>query len=186
MSCHTWTYKKVSALSKEEKQKFINKEIDFLKNWWGFKKPFSKVVDEVSEWLKHQPQVFEEEFAGRTPEQYAKDLIKEYQNKLNLYENQGFSTYLIEYRHNSHELITYKDETYIKIGFDTPCRIYGYREDKFTNVEDFINFLKTTDSDLGFYNDNNDFIEGFSSELEKRIRDYFKKHGENNLLIQFG
>lgn len=187
MSCHTWTYKKASSLTNDEKQKFVDEEIKDLENWWGFKKSIEDISSCFQKLLKEQSLVWEKEFNGRTPKQYAKDLVKEYTDKLNNLKEIGFDGYIQLQKDRCSSLIeTCNDELYINIGFDDPCRVYGYREDKFTNLEEFIKFLKTTDSIMGYWDSDSNFIEGFSDELETHVRNYFEKHGKENLLIKFG
>lgn len=187
MGCHTWVYKKVKALTEEEKYVLVDKEIKSLQMWWGFKHSTDKVIREVEEWFANDEQgLFVEE--TRSPVQYALDMIKKYYDKLNDYQENGFDAFI---RHKQKDvgatLIKYNNELYVNIGFDTPCRVYGYPEDKFTDIDELIDWLKNTDNIIGYYVNNScEFIEGFTDELENEVRNYFKKHGEENLLIEFG
>ena len=47
---------------------------------------------------------------------------------------------------------------------------------------------KTTTNKIGFYDENKDyeFVEGYTNELENKIKEYFHTHGEDNLFIAFG
>lgn len=186
MGCHTWTYKKVTALSEEEKAGFVNKELDFLENWWGFKKPVEDVIRTVEKWFETQSELFEDE--TKTPTEYALDMIKEYKDRLNNYKSKGFEAFLNEYGDKlSSVLIEYNGTLYVNIGVDTPCRVYCYSEKEFTDVDEFINWLKVTDNSFGYYSyECSEFIEGFTVGLEQQIRNYFKLNGEDDLLIKFG
>lgn len=193
MGCHTWTYKKVTALSEEEKQYFVGKEISELKDWWGFSIPIDEVVEEVTEWFNNDPQkLFAKE--KRTSKKYALDMVQKYKDKLKDYQENGFEAFIRDYSSKPTAILkSYNGELYINIGFDDPCRVYGYPEEKFTDVDEFINWLKVTDNTIGYYQsdydgfeNNVEFIEGFTEGLEKEIKDYFKLHGEDNLLIEFG
>lgn len=182
MGCHTWTYKKASSLTEEEKKHFVDKEIKDLENWWGFNETHKKVILTVEKWFKDG--LISKDIS---PTQYALDMIQEYKNKLNDYRENGFDAY-IRYHKNrcGAEMKTYNGELYVNIDFDVPCRVYGYHEEKFTDVDMFIDWLNNIDETFGYYNDSDEFVEGFSDKLEKIVRAYFEKHGKENLLIEFG
>lgn len=186
MGCHCWTYKTVESLTDEEKQYFVNKELDELKNWWGFKVSNEKVIKTVTKWFNSDKEGWYKDVT-ETPKEYALNMIQEFTAKLNDVQEKGFDAIIA----NKDTSITplfkeYNNKLYININFDYPCRVYGYPEEEFTDVNEFIEWMKITKHAVGYYEDNGEFISGFTEGLEKNIRSYFKKHGESNLLIKFG
>jgi len=79
---------------------------------------------------------------------------------------------------------------YKEIGFDEPCRIYGYYEDHFTDVDEFIGWIKKKESNGKvisrlYVHDERNYIDGMCNEMEKAIRDYWNKY-DNNVYVEFG
>lgn len=185
MSCHTWVYKKVSALTDAEKTECVNKYLKDARNWWGFKCTLEDITERVKKWYKRQPEVFNEKIHG-TPEQYAKNLLAEYTKKLNDIQIGGFNAIIQRYKDFYASFIKYNGEIYYNIGVDTVFRSYQYTNINFTDSEKLIDWLKQQNSDkIGYYNNNN-FIKGYSNILETRIIDFFNVHGTNNICIQIG
>lgn len=186
MGCHCWTYKKVEYLTAEEKQYFVDKELTELKKWWGFKKSTEKVINTVKRWFNNDEQGLYED-VKETPEEYALNMIQSYKDWLHDVQEKGFDAIIANKDNSITPLFkVYNNKLYINIDFDYPCRVYGYPKEEFTDVNEFIEWLKITKYAIGYYENNGEFTSGFTEDLEKNIRAYFKKHGENSLLIQFG
>lgn len=82
---------------------------------------------------------------------------------------------------------------YEKVGFDKPCRIFGYPNVSFKDAEDFIQWIKEREkggqkvSQLYKVNDEvpQNLIVGFCSEMEKAIRDFWQRY-DNEVYVEFG
>lgn len=91
----------------------------------------------------------------------------------------------------STDLKVINDAIYEEIGFDEPCRIYGYPEDTFLNADEFINWIKKEESKgetivrLYINDDSRNFIDGICPQTEKAIRDYWQKYN-NEVYVEFG
>lgn len=181
MGCHCWTYKNIESLTDEEKQHIVDEEIDNLKNCWCFLKPTEDVIRDVETWFNNEPELYKN--ITETPEEYVLRLINKYTYILNKIQENGFNAVVTHKRSTFKE---YDGKLYVNIDFDRPCRVYGYPEEAFTNVNKLIKWLKISKDTVGYYKDNGDFVKGFTESLENNIREYFKKHGENSLLIEFG
>lgn len=179
MGCHTWIYKKVSALTDEEKENFLTNYRENYNSWWGFELTKEELMRKIAKWEINY-------LKGKTIEQYADDLIEKYSFRRDEANNSTFDNIVAKYGDNLTYIRRKNRELYMFIKFDFPFRVFGYPEDKFTNVDELINWLKVTDNQIGYYDEDSEFIEGFSEELENRIRDFFKKHGENSLMVDFG
>lgn len=189
MGCHTWTYKKISALSESEKQDIVDKKIKDLSSWWGFNVSTDKVVERVRYWFENDKQgLWTNE--TKTPEQYALSMLQEYKSKLKAYQGKGFDA-VVEYVEEYHSEIYVDRETkekYWNIGFDDPFRMFGYPDVNFKNKDELLEYLKNTDNMIGYYDEKKEynFVEGYTEGLVKRIDEYFEKHGEDNLYLTFG
>lgn len=184
MSVHTWTYKKVSALTDKEKKECVAEKLKEASKWWGFKYTFDELVNEVNKWFKRQPELFE--YCGKTPEKYASDMLSEYKQYFDTIQNEGFDGVIKIRDHYKVDFIEYNGELYYKLGCDIPFRCRKYTEEKFTNKESLINYISKQDENMiGVYYDVEGFIIGFDTVLE-RINTFYKTHGENNILIEFG
>ena len=91
----------------------------------------------------------------------------------------------------STDLKVINDAIYEEIGFDEPCRIYGYPEETFLNADEFINWIKKNESNgnhtvrLYINDDTGNFIDGICPQTEKAIRDYWQKYN-NEVYVEFG
>lgn len=182
MSCHTWIFKKASALSNIEKQQFVDAAIKELKNWWGFN--YSK--NELIDWVEKHPIFYKK--TQMTPANYASKMINERQEKIHNYERFGFDAFL-KYNKNQHpKCIEYNGETYVNIAIDMPFRVFGYPSEKFIDVDSLLSWTHKSTERIGYYDHTKDFcfIDGYTSDLEQRIKDFFDEHGKDNLLISFG
>lgn len=183
MGCHTWVYKKEEALRQEEKQKYIDEKISELENWWGFKFPFENIVGKVESWFKEQPELFERKKIS--PSVYARIMVDKYTEDLKELKEVGWEKYL-ELEKNSEKTYIINEILFINIDFDYPFRVFGYPEETFTREYDLLQWLKKLPQyQLEYYNDRDEEIIGYTEELEKRIKEYYKLHGENNLFFEF-
>lgn len=184
MGCHTWTYKKISALTQEEKNNIVNEAIKEAKNWWGFQDTFENIVKKVSKWpSKYTFDILN----GKTPEQYTVDMIDEFTEKLNRTVNEGLPYIIETLKDDSSRICEVNGELYYKIGFNDPFRVYGYPSETFTNLESLLEWLKNYNNKIGFYDEiQQKFIDGYTQELENNIVEFFNKHGKDNLYIEFG
>ena len=184
MACHTWTYKKCSALTEEEKSKITKLEIKNISSWWGFKKTYEEIVETVKEWKN----IYDFDiYKGKTPEKYASDLISEFVQKRDDIKRQGFQ-YIIQHKEEyGAKFKTIDGEDYFLIGCDTPLRVYKYSEEKFTDCETLLDWVRTLNpKSYGYYTIKGDWKEGWTTNLPIIVRDYFFKHGKENLYIEFG
>lgn len=179
MGSHTWIYKKVSALTDEEKEKFLTNYREECNSWWGFKFTKEGLMKNVAKWGR-------EYLKGKTIEQCVDDLIEEYSFKRDEANNSTFDNIVTKYGENLSHMRRENGELYMIIKFDSPFRVFDYPEDRFTNVDELINWLKVTDNKIGYYDEDDQFVEGFSETLENRIREFFKRYGENSLMVYFG
>ena len=196
MGCHARVYKKISALTDEEKNDILQFHLNDISRWWGFKLSLNEVIDEVKSWIEQDEKYGTEEPLfppNMNVEKYAKDMIEKYTEILEDLNKNGFeSDYILsnKYRFNI-DLKKYRGEKYYKITVDSPFRVFGYPGNNFTNKKRLLNWLKKQPPHMiGFYKQDEDndwhFIEGYTDELEERITDFFEKHGERNLLFNFG
>lgn len=181
MSYHTWVYKKAKSLTDEEKKVFTDRAVKEASNWWGFKHTKEEIVDIVRGWYKNQPGLY---VGSGTPEEYATDMIKEFTERL---DNLGdFDQWLKSHEDDYPTCTKYKGELYVNINVDYPFRFCSYSDICISSKQELLEFLQKQDPSMIGYTDWNDFIEGFTDELIKRIDDYFTLHGEDNLLFDFG
>lgn len=179
MGSHTWIYKKVSALTDEEKENFLTNYRENYNSWWGFKSTKEELMQNVSNWGK-------EYLEGKTVKQYVENMIEKYSFKRDEANNSTFDHIVTKYGENLSHIRRWNGELYMFIKFDFPFRVFGYPEDTFTNVDELVNWLKVTDNTIGYYDEDGKFVEGFSEELENRIKEFFKECGENDLMVYFG
>lgn len=184
MSVHTWTYKKVSALTDEEKNKCVEEKLKDVLRWHGFKYTFNELCTVVDGWFKRQPELFANR--GISVEEYATNLLNEYTNYLNTIRYEGFDGIVKIRDHYKVDFFEHNGELYYRLGCDIPFRCRAYSQDVFIDKESLINYLKQQDENMvGVYHDVAGFITDFDSVLNS-INTFYEKHGENNLLIEFG
>lgn len=171
MGCHTWVYKKVSALSADEQKRLVEKQIQRFKNDIVLKLPFEKAVEMAKEW------------GSKNPAKWVKKYKERYEKTIADMEQNGIVA--LKPLDEDVEVINRNGELYSYIDFDRPLRVFGYPTETFYNKKDLIKWLKRTEYEFGDYILGN-FVSGYNKDLENRINDYFSKHGENNLYIEFG
>ena len=75
---------------------------------------------------------------------------------------------------------------YENCAFDEPCRIYGFPPEDFNDCEKFIEWLKNSNVDCVYSAEaTHEEHKGFCVEMEKRIRDFWKKY-DGNVYVEFG
>ena len=68
-----------------------------------------------------------------------------------------------------------------------PFRCYEYTDKQCHNKDELIEFVHTVEpNNIAIYDENNNQHIGIPEDIDKRISDFFDKHGINNLLIEFG
>jgi len=185
MGCHTWGYKKISALSEEYKNELVQDKIKEEENIWFFTASEEEVIKRTNEIYKGYANEGYEKFSkGYTEKDYLRD-YKKYKNQIARLASEGFD-YLIKLEKDSAKIHKGKGEIYWNITFDKPFRVYGYPENTFYSREKLLKWLKSTKNIIGYYDENNRWQEGYSEELINSINDFYKEHGEDNLYFEFG
>jgi len=215
MGCHTWVAKKLSALTEKEKQDRISESLKDYKNIYPYKsaEDYKKTMlewykEEVEEYDKNfangrYKNLSEKELEKITKtinkwrvfvtnpdklkEEYSK-LMKEKSDAITLLEHGGEEAFKFAISKLSYpDLVVYKKEKYLHINFDYPFRVYtGYSDKKVVEEDKLLDYLKNGGERVGYYDDTTrKFIEGYTNELVNRIKEFFIKHGKDNLLFHF-
>jgi len=82
---------------------------------------------------------------------------------------------------------------YKKVGFDEPCRIFGYPQVTFKDADSFIKWIQKKEEKgkkiSQLYKIEGEkpeqLIEGFCPEMEKEIRDFWQRY-DNEVYVEFG
>ena len=175
MSCHTWVYKRINSMSNDE----INKEIDCVIN--ERKQRFYMSLNE-DEYANRMVKLTKD--SSVAPMSYT-DAVKRYKearedtqyiiDKLELAKQNGDLSVIT----CKNGFDTSENDTYLFLCCNTPFRCYEYTDKQFTNKDDLISYLHSIDSNkIEIYNN--------EKSLEEQIYDFFKLHGDNNLLFEFG
>lgn len=186
MGCHTWVYKRIDSMSREE----INREIDCVINERLSRAYMVKSEDEYANKL-----VKLTKDSSISPLSYS-DAIKRYK------EARYETNILIDKLKNAKcagdlSLITEKNgfdtvnnDTYLFLCNDMPFRCFEYTDKQFYNKDELISFVHSVDPNnivIYDYDEyNKESLNDSNNELDKRISEFFDKHGNNNLLIEFG
>ncbi len=183
MSCHTWIYKRIDSMSREE----INQEIDCVINERLSRAYMSENEDEYANKM-----VKLTKDSSISPLSYS-DAIKRYKEAR--YETSLIVKKLQEAKRTGDlSLITdingfdtAENNTYLFLCNDMPFRCYEYTDKQCHNKDELIEFVHTVDSNnIAIYDENNNQHIGIPKDIDERISDFFDKHGINNLLIEFG
>lgn len=175
MSCHTWVYKQINSMSNDE----INKEIDCVIN--ERKQRFYMSLNE-DEYANRMVKLTKD--SSVAPMSYA-DAVKRYKearedtqliiDKLELAKQTGDLSVIT----CKNGFDTSENDTYLFLCCNTPFRCYEYTDKQFTDKDELISYLHSIDSKkIEIYNN--------EKSLEDQIYDFFKLHGDNNLLFEFG
>lgn len=186
MNNHTLVYKEVNALTKEE---FCD-EIDIIIN------------ERMSRWYMH---VNENEYVHKmfkmladssVPNMYTRDgLIARYHNAqsennniINILKKAklNFDTSVITEKYGFNILFdTDKNIKYVYICTETPFFCDVHSNTLYKTKESLIDFLYNIKSEnIGRY-ENKTFIPGVTYDLIKKINEFYKLHGEYNLIFEF-
>lgn len=200
MGCHTWVFKRDRKFTSAEQKTVIEATLNSLSKPMPYEEwletDFGKMAkesqfDERKIYEDSKAHCLTVETILRSAKKFA-DIPNDMLDLLRLdsigMETSGFrASYFI-----------IGDWHYTHTDFDYPFRVYGYPEDTFTDVEELLSWLKkyseeNGDSVIGYYKDEAEdgtyyyeFVEGYTEELEKRIRKYFNKNGKKSLYIEFG
>lgn len=183
MSCHTWVYKRIDSMSREE----INREIDCVIN------------ERLSRLYMREN---EDEYANRMVKLTKDSSIHplSYNDAIKRYKYARYETSLIVKKledtkrtgdlsviTNINGFDTAENNTYLFLCCNTPFRCYEYTDTRCFNKEELIEFVHTVNPNkIETYDENNHRYIGIPDDIDKRISDFFDKHGNNNLLIEFG
>lgn len=184
MGCHTWGYKKVSALSEEYKNNLVEEELKKYKYYWIYNVSKEQYLKEYNEMLS------ENEYSSSMDEKKYEEYLKTLDDEQKELRTRGFDKLLELKMKNSVEVLRIRGEYYWNITFDYPFRVCGYPENEFRSKSRLLKWLKKYSEDspglIGYYDDNSDFVEGYTPELVERIEKFYKEHGEHNLFFNFG
>lgn len=178
MSCHTWSYKKVSALTDVEKQDILSERLVRAENWWGFELSLDQLTEKVTSWCLS---------TSMDAKQYAYGMLDFHAKIRDNLKEKGFD-YIIEFPDYCEIMsLNFNNELYFNIDCDKPFRLHERSKVLFTDQDKLIAFLKTKDSQMIVHYDDilDTFIEGYTDGLVKSIEDYFEKHGKENLYFEF-
>lgn len=179
MGVHTWVYVKASKLPQSERDIRVQARIAELKQWWGFKYSYDRVVEQCEKFIKHLGKT------NVTAKEYADNLLAEYQGYLDEIQRDGWEAWCRQkggpYR------IKRNGEHYVWIECDTPFRCMIANQEFFTKQEllDFVHTLPVDTKKIECWV-NDECIVGITPELEKCIDDLYNTYGEENVFIDFG
>lgn len=195
MGCHTWSYVKFKP-SDEVIEKMKN---DFIEKYHHYMNDTPKeIFDDNERYLKERfpdyvPESYSSIDQGEFEEEveYWRGILIKY-NVLEQIKSGDFTNFEIlldegDYLNppgNDSMILFYNNEWYAQddsIASDM-FRVGNYPEEKFTDAESLIAWLKTLEY-VGYYPCSNDNV-GMCEELEEKIRDAFAEHP--GLLIEFG
>lgn len=175
MACHTWVYKRINSMSKDE----INREIDCVINERKQRFYMSSNEDEYANRM-----VKLTKDSSVAPMSYA-EAVKRYKeareetqliiDKLTFAKQTGDLSVIT----CKNGFDTTGNDTYLFLCTNTPFRCYEYTDEQFTDKDKLISYLHSIDSKKIKVYENN-------KSLEEQIYDFFKLHGDNNLLFEFG
>ncbi len=193
MGCHTWSYVKFKP-SDDAIEKMKNKFIEKYHHY---------MTHSPEEILAYNDRELKEKFPDYKAEDYPTD-IGEFTSEVQYWrqymldndilkkvESDDFShidvlvddAYYLLGPDDDRMLLFYKGEWYVEdSSIASDMFRVGYSEEKFTDAESLIAWLKTQKY-VGYYPCSNDNV-GMCEELEKEIRDAFDEHP--GLLIEFG
>lgn len=192
MGCHTWIYKKVREVSEEEQKQIIQDSYEYYSKPYTFRmfytpefyEAFRKRRKYSKEWVKKTYESIKE-----IHEQYA-ELLK---GKTSFKELQDCHFPMGDLHSEDISLgfgsnnILRGNKVYSELDFDIPLRVFGYPEETFTDRDKLLQWLSTRNpAMIGYYNDNREFVSGFTQELYNRIYWYFEEHKDDELYIEFG
>ena len=185
MGCHTWVYKRIKSLSQEELHEEIDNVIKERKNRWYMHCTAREYTERMKKMLRDSS-LPQKELSKETAEKRYLDMRAENTRIINMLEKaKETNDYSIVTGANGFPCTTSNKE-FIDWLFDDPFRCYEFSNKQFTDPEELIEFLSTLDPGMVTCCKYGKVEKGLTVELADEIRELFKKHGEKNLIIEFG
>lgn len=185
MGCHTWVYKRIKSLSQEELHEEIDSVIKERKNRWYMHCTAREYTERMKKMLRDSS-LPQKELSKETAEKRYCDMRAENTRVINMLEKaKETNDYSIVTGANGFPCKTSNKE-FIDWLFDDPFRCYEFSNKQFTDPEELIDFLSTLDPSMVTCCKYGKVEKGLTVELTEKIRELFKKHGEKNLIIEFG
>lgn len=200
MGCHTWAYRMI----KPNEKKAVRNDIEnMLKNDFRYVPDNSTEEERINSLMKTYDDAYgDSELNESDPtKEDIVNMVQEGNKKIHEYlkivHDCDIKTLneIFGYVGNGVKYKFLNNHIYIECGFDVPIRIYGYPEDKFTDAEKFINWIKEKEAEYGEpiseiyvkdgYYDEEKRKQGFSDIMADRIREFWK-HYNNKVLVEFG
>lgn len=192
MSCHTWAYCKVKP-EKEKKiradlhkklnriwvivpegvneEEYVDKKYNDLKNTYSYK---DLTRDEVAEMI-HKGNI----------------KYRQYRSEIDTCDSKHLGEIIEDIVIDESDYIVHNSCIYEECAFDRPIRIYGYPEETFTDVDEFIEWVKKSEVEKGYaiseyYNlEDEKYVKGFDETAERLVRKFWEKY-DNQVCLKFG
>lgn len=199
MGCHTWVYKKFSALDEETQNDYIKKANDsFLKKYnQTYEEYCADCTDVAFIYINHSNDDTERTlWKDWVSDISCRKRFDEWHNKFDKFRDGITSSNIVDYCKH----VKYPDNAriengilYYEINFDTPFRLYGYPAETFTDFDALMDFLHRSMFNIKYTTyDNygnaieNDVTENSWSLFYDHVYEYFKVNGVNDLFFKFG
>lgn len=193
MSCHTWAYRQIKPEEESNLRETIKKDLMADYRYVPDGSTEAEVIDRLYE--KINP------IDDRITREYITKSVRTNNPKIQKAIKEVYTCSIKElgeiYRIllGSAQYKFYDGNCYVECGFDEPVRIYGYPEDKFTDADKFIDWIKESEAEYGYpiseiyvkkgYYDEEELSRGFSDVMADRIHEFWK-HYDNKVLVEFG
>lgn len=175
MSCHTWVYKKMSAMPQTEIDKIYDEAIAWLKKEWNH----SCDVDEVFKTIGGTiPKDELRKSVDKKKAQIEKFFKRADENKINAI------GYIYGLQYNSK--VVNDGDYYYQLCVDTPFRCRTYTNKTFNNKEELKKWIIENPSLNISYEWFGKERHDTEMELFIMIDKFFEKHGDDNLYFDFG
>lgn len=185
MGCHTWVYKRIKSLSHEELCNEIDSVIKERKNRWYMHCTVKEYTERMKKMLRDSS-LPQEKLSNVTAEKRYWDMRDENLRIISTLEKaKEINDYSIVTGANGFSCKISNNE-FIDWLFDSPFRCYENSNRQFTDPEELIEYLSTINPDRVTYCKYGKVEKGLTAELADEIRELFKKHGKENLIIEFG
>lgn len=185
MGCHTWTYRKTSTLSEDEKNLRVSTLLELYKGRYEkmldketYMKREIDIHDRIREDIQDYPQYTEENYLSS---------LQRTKDKIQLLENSGFDGYCQIKSYDTTRICYHNGEYYYRLHFDYPFRVYGYPEEVFTDKTELLEWLEEYSKNhiVSTCDEDDNEIDGYTNQLVDNINDYYEKYGDT-LLFMFG
>lgn len=210
MSSWTWTFVKAKAIPKDIVNKICNKAIQQKSNIWFYKKAKEDFKKALNEWIDMHdknydylinecgvsPNKMTHEYLEKELNESIKD-ISEYINSLNLVKEGKLTLDKCLRKHKIWkekglgEPYCYYIKNTVWVKIPEIFRLQEYSdmgiETGLKTIDSIIEYLSNPErkSRLTWW-DNNNLKEGFSQELETKLRKYYEQFGDMNFSVHFG